>query len=343
MPEKINIQPPIGYSEFNNVVTGSKHINLCYPRELVDDKKFPTRPLIYFSRQPVKNSEIHDSPLVIAFPIPGGLGFSDSASWDGSLDGLLSTALAGASQETIESLSCGEGAREAAGKFIGSIIDKATGSTAKDKALSALSFGASMTPGGDKIQSIMNAASRSIPNPNVISQFTGSGQRTFSFKFSMVASDAAEAKIIQDIVKYFRISAYAEGSSLRLNYPPEWNISFMMGRKEMDTLPKIANVVLTQVDTNFNSQSGYSFHKDGSPIDVDLTVGFKETRVMTANDIVALEKEGSMAIRYKTRPAYQSPAEAVGDDTVSDTLDGPSPIAVSRVTNDIQEIINRNR
>lgn len=319
--------PPITFTNFASMPQGNKQIDLCYPLEIIGDANFSKRPLIYFTRQPIKNSKIHGDSLVIAFPIPSGLQFSDTASWDGQLDGLLSTALAGASQEVIENISSGDSSVSgAAGTFISNLVNKATGVSAKD----AIATATSKIPGTSPIQSVMNAASRSLPNPNVISQFTGSGQRTFSFKFSMVASSKAEAERIREIIKNFRISAYGEGNALRLRYPPEWNISFIFGGKEMDSLPKIANVVLTQVDTAINSQSGYSFHTDGSPIDIDLSLGFKETRVMTANDIDALEREGSMAIRYKTRNAFQSAAEAVA--SAAETVEGPRAVSVNPPT-----------
>lgn len=293
------------FSDFKSIPGSSGFSGYCYPLEIIGSDTFKDRPLIYFSRAAGKKTgTIHGSAAVVAFPIPGSLAFSDTASWDGNLDGILSTTIAGMGQETIEKLGSADNEKIATG-LINQIKNKATGVSGKD----LLMAGASMVPAKGPIQSIMNATSRSIPNPNVISQFSGSGQRSFSFKFSMVASSAKESEAIRNIVDLFKISVYPEGNALRLSYPPEWNISFMKGGSEMKTLPQIANVVLTQVDTNYNSQAGYSFHTDGSPIDVELTLGFKETRVLTANDIKALKDNGALALRYKTKNAFQSAAE----------------------------------
>ena len=58
----------------------------------------------------------------------------------------------------------------------------------------------------------------------------------------------------------------------------------MSGGTENDYLHKIKPSVITSMQTNYDPISMVSFHKDGSPVQIDLTLTFKELELITSDD-----------------------------------------------------------
>lgn len=136
--------------------------------------------------------------------------------------------------------------------------------------------------------------------PNTNTTFTNNSLRQFGFQFKLTASSQKGSEAIRDIVKTFRRLTYASNQSdeetLILNYPPVWTISFLDGFsgsiRENQYLPRIGKCYLTSLNTVYNSSSNL-VHHDGAPTEVDVSLTFQETRVLTRRDIDELEdKEG---------------------------------------------------
>jgi hypothetical protein len=109
-----------------------------------------------------------------------------------------------------------------------------------------------------------------------------------------------KAKTIQQIHKTFRKYTYADSNgnqqNLTLRYPPVWRIRFLDGQKnENKYIPKIYSCYLQNCTSTFNSQ-GATFHTDGSPLEVDITLSYQETRVLTRFDIETLGDDENRGI-----------------------------------------------
>jgi hypothetical protein len=166
----------------------------------------------------------------------------------------------------------------------------------------------SKLPGIDKETAMF--AQKKIKAPNQNTTFTGNNLREFTFSFKLIANSARDTEAISNIHRTFRRYTYAGSSdnapNVVLDYPPLWKIQFLQGDKENRFMPKIFSCYLTTLACTFNGEANI-FRIDGSPFDVSFSVTFKETRVLTRNDIDALDpRKSNLGIDPKTGLAASS-------------------------------------
>lgn len=133
-------------------------------------------------------------------------------------------------------------------------------------------------------------AGKRIMSPNTNTTFTGNNIRSFAMRFKLVGRDKKDSESIRDIHNLLRESVYADGdnaSNIILSYPPVWSIKFLDNGKENPYIPKIFGCYLNSVTSDFNSSTNI-FRPDGAPIEVDVSLGFQETRMLTRRDIAEL-------------------------------------------------------
>lgn len=134
-------------------------------------------------------------------------------------------------------------------------------------------------------------AGKGIMSPNTNTTFTGNKTREFTFSFKLVGRIKADSNAIRSMHNFFRKYTYAEGdgtNNIILSYPPVWTIRFYANGKENEYFPKIFSCYLSSTTSVFNSSSNM-FRPDGAPIEVDITLAFQETRMLTRQDIIKLE------------------------------------------------------
>jgi hypothetical protein len=155
-------------------------------------------------------------------------------------------------------------------------------------------------------------------NPKVDVLYSNSQLRQFQFDFFMAPSSAEEQRQMNGIIKTLRkysapeivgapssigdVAALAEqylpeGLAAQLKTglwfvpPAEFDIEFKhISNDYAQTnkyLPKIARSVLMRVDVNYTQQGEFSTFKDGSPTSAQLTLVFKEMRVISQADVDA--------------------------------------------------------
>lgn len=121
-------------------------------------------------------------------------------------------------------------------------------------------------------------------NPQVELLYKSIDNRTFSFNFRFIPKNDAEAKTVLDIIKAFRFFAAPElpkGGSGRYFIPPsEFEIEFMIGTETNLKLPKIAGCVLEGIDVNYSPNRQWSTFEDGMPVEISLSLQFKEVEIM---------------------------------------------------------------
>jgi hypothetical protein len=265
-------------------------VGLMYPLELRGQKN---RPCIEFTAYDTSSGSVDLKTLW--FPCPSNVSISDSASYSTIDLGALGGAAASA-------ISAGAGA----GGGVGTKISAGVGNIAnqakslKGGEIAALASAAIPDAIGEK----MRFAAKTLINPNSNTTFTGNPIRTFSFQFKMIARSQQEAQEIQKIHSTFRKYSYADSNgnqqNLTLRYPPVWRIRFLDGQQnENKYIPKIYSCYLTTVSSNFNATSA-TFHTDGSPLEVDITIGYQETRALTRFDIENLATDENRGINIDT-------------------------------------------
>lgn len=273
------------------IITPSTGINtLFYPLDIGSTTDpfangiFLDRPIIMFTCAGRDNV----GPQYIGFPIPQGLEFSDGASYDDASLGYAGAALSGTIR-TAQNTADAQNLATSASKLstINSLKDAFRNSGATDPA-SDIVAGLNLFGASDNIKSATGIAMKATVNRHIVTEFTGVGTRNFGFKFKLIASSKQESDIIRNICNSFRNGLYPDANMLALKYPPTWTIRFMMNDTDIAYLPKIWECYLTSLNVSYNG-SGNLWHIDGSPIECDISVSFKETRALRHQDIRQLE------------------------------------------------------
>lgn len=132
-------------------------------------------------------------------------------------------------------------------------------------------------------------ATKTIINPNTSTTFTGNSIRTFSFEFKMISASEDDTRSIHQIHAFFRKYAYPDSAddknNIILEFPPVWKIIFNdTQNRENEHIPRVYECFLTGLTTTFNS-SANMYRTDGSPVEVDIGLGFQETRSLIRRDI----------------------------------------------------------
>ena len=237
------------------------------------------RPMIRFTCVPSSGDEGNRS---VYFPCPQGVSYADGGSYTTIDIGIIGTLAKIAATE-------------------GSVMDKMSkaGIIAMQEAQAAGTVGASILAakalGADNIATAVEFANKQVRNPRTNTAFSGNTLRNFQFDFKMIGKSKQEVKEIDAIQRVFREKVYASKlggvSSFMLKYPPKWIIEFLHpnGGEELSYMPKIYSCYLTAANTVINASSNTFRDEDMSPYEIDVSLQFQETKILTREEIVALE------------------------------------------------------
>jgi len=158
----------------------------------------------------------------------------------------------------------------------------------------AVARGASFIP-NQTARDVIRSAAQVTVNPNVRSIFRGVALREFTFQFKLIPTSLEESREIKKIIKFFRYHAYPEsleiaGVPIAYTFPNMFKIKLMYKNSPVGT--RIKMCYLRNVSTNYNPTAS-SFHSDGSPAEIDLTLSFVENRTLTRQDIQDLAGDTS--------------------------------------------------
>ena len=175
----------------------------------------------------------------------------------------------------------------------------------KDLMKTGVKAGAAAAVSGVASSDMGQAVSRAtgqIMNPHKAVVYQGPGGfRSFSYTFQLVPKSADEAKEIFNIVKFFKKRMHpgtgAGGindiSSVTLTYPDEFEIKYYVNNSLADgsdpSIPlfKIHNCFMESFATDYTTSSLVSFMDDDQPLTTTISMGFKETQLLTKKDIDA--------------------------------------------------------
>jgi hypothetical protein len=123
-------------------------------------------------------------------------------------------------------------------------------------------------------------------NPYTRTAYESTNVRTFSFSFKLIAENERESDMAKRIERTFRKFLYPKrAGSVALVYPPLIDIQFYSNGGINKYMPKIKPCYITSLESTFNEGST-AMHKDsGAPLEVNLTIGFQEERVLVRQDL----------------------------------------------------------
>lgn len=241
------------------------------------------------SEETVKSSStVVDRSRGVILYLPSNVQINDAINYEQpSLGAVGAIGLAGARSGSgiINALSRG------VGQATGSLVDLIKGNVADQKGarLAAVRLAEG---GGDTVSSVARAGLATTINPNTINLFKSVSLREFQFTFKLIANSAKEADEIEGLIMFFRSTMYPDtinfdpdGLNVPIGYefPDKFQIEMRYNGQQVGI--KILNSVLRSVQVVMNPQS-MSWHKDGKPSEVDLTLNFGEERTLNRNDVL---------------------------------------------------------
>ena len=226
-----------------------------------------------------------DNPTVIRIYMPQSLVVNDDISYNQEnlgTRGLVATA----------ALNNGSGIVSAIGNAVAegleSVFNLATGQITKETANVAAARISQRIPSAG-LRAAASTALQTGVNPGTRMIFDRANVRQFTFQFRFIATSAAEASQVENIVKSFRTEMYpetvnlAEGIPAGYKFPNLFEISFKFLNSDA-RFPKIQLAYLRSCQVNYNG-SQMAFHADGQPTEVDMTLIFQEYRALSKQDI----------------------------------------------------------
>ena len=146
--------------------------------------------------------------------------------------------------------------------------------------------------GSDSSLALLNRGLGRADNPFMEVLFTTMGVREFTYNFNFAPRNSDETMEVQQIIQLFRFHMAPEmqqANSRYLTLPSEFDIHYMFKGKdgngrENDYFNRITTCVLTSVDVNYTPNGVRSF-EDGSPTQIQMTLTFRETEILTKEKI----------------------------------------------------------
>lgn len=145
------------------------------------------------------------------------------------------------------------------------------------------------------LNQMLGSISGTILNPNTEMLYQGQDLRSLSLSFKMTPRTDQEAKVIKQICNRFKKASmpYIGGQVLGvfkaanlLKVPLVCQVTFMNGNNLHEYLPQYKLCAITGVEVNYTPDGAYAtVGANGSPVSTNLTVSFKETKILFGNDI----------------------------------------------------------
>jgi len=147
------------------------------------------------------------------------------------------------------------------------------------------------------LNQLMGGVSGTVVNPNVEMMYEAPDLRNFSLTFKMTPHDGNEAKVIRKICQRFKKAMLPSfgGQALfgtvvapnLITIPNLCQVTFMKGDAVHPSLPQYKQCAISNVDINYTPDGSYATFgdADGTPVSTSITVAFKETKIIFADEI----------------------------------------------------------
>jgi len=141
---------------------------------------------------------------------------------------------------------------------------------------------------------LLALGTRAILNPNTELLYNGTDLRTHGYKFKLVPNSSGEATEIKKIVETFKKAALPKreasvfGIDARnfIGIPDVCKVEFIKkGGRNNVNLPKYKLSAISNVDVNYITDGQYIEYEDGFPLGIELTLAFKELKLLFSEDI----------------------------------------------------------
>jgi len=138
-------------------------------------------------------------------------------------------------------------------------------------------------------------------NPSAVVTFDTTEIRQFDINLKFISETKEESAEIGKIINRIQNFMYPEKiGKFALQYPATFFIEFYAPDENLDItrtplMPIYAPAYCTGLQTTYNP-SHSSFHPDGTPVEVDVQLSFRETRALVREDLHELYKDAGISI-----------------------------------------------
>ena len=212
----------------------------------------------------------------VCLPIPSGIGATYEQGWDQAEVGFLSSAvqmgvetaltkgrtLAGSMDQVGEQMKSAFGGKKAILGMVGKMI---MGEAATQRASGRATFS------------------------NTYVTYTGPAFRDFTYNFSLKPLTPKESNMVRQIVQFFKVNSAPRqlaGNLQRIyELPKLFSIGYHTINGPMTHLNNIAKCALTNINVVYGGDRFAVFSNTSAPVQVDLTLQFKEVQLLTNDDM----------------------------------------------------------
>lgn len=149
--------------------------------------------------------------------------------------------------------------------------------------------------GSSSTQAIFSSALGAVQNPQLELIYTSPNFRSFNFEFNFYPRSEKEAVNVQNIIqrlKFHQAPELLKGSAGYFLVPPsEFDIKFYYNGQINPNIPEISTCVMTSINVDYAPNGFQTFEsesdsvprkgKTGMPVGIRMTLGFKETEIIT--------------------------------------------------------------
>ena len=221
----------------------------------------------------------------VALYLPPNVKNNTSAGYDGFATGVIGLAAAGGAN-LIDAMRNNDFERAA-----GALVGSAKGIILESAKRASSEIIQGLTEAEGTIE-LLNSAFGQATNPYMEVLFTQMGLRSFSYDFTFAPRNKEETDQVQRIIQLFRFHMAPElkGANNRfLTLPSTFDIHYMYQLEdgkasENDFYNRIATCVLESCDVDYTPNGVQSF-ASGAPTQIKMSLGFKETELLTKDRI----------------------------------------------------------
>ena len=228
----------------------------------------------------------------IELPIPQQISDSTSVSWGQDSMNILQAAAAGIAQGITDSTGPGDFASKMQ-TVMNSLDFKGVSEDTVRSIKIALAGKAVDTLGANvNATSLLGRATGQILNSNLELLFQGVTLRSFPFNITFSPRSGKESKRVKDIIRALKTSmapkrgdsAFGMNGGIFLNPPDLFLIRYLSNGKDHPFLNAFKPCALTNMSVNYTGAGTYATYGDATPVNIKVSLMFKETNPVYAED-----------------------------------------------------------
>ena len=296
----------------------------------------------------LRNGSKRTSPLkellgMVNLPMPNNITDSNNVSWaDDNMNNLSAALTSYVTNDPLKTLAGAAGLRagaSAAGvgggaaqiaSLLGTLAGMGAFSTGATTQMKTLLGGAvnsqilGMLGVNVSPESILARGYGIVPNSNLELLFNAPTLREFTFQYRMSPRSSSEAKIINNIIRFFKqgmaakkISSISGGSAGAQSYflgtPNVFQLQYKTtGGKTIKGVNRIKTCALTGFAMNYAADGNWAAYDDGQPVSVIMNMSFKELEPIYDTDYQSNVEDGRNADKNPLGDLYPISDDEVG-------------------------------